>query len=118
MTAHGKTEAEGAFDDIGGGMSGAVEGLPLNPPNGTDGNAFAEQVAADLRRTDYLRPEDLLPVRAVAQRLDLSAATVHNDINAGKLRWVLFGSVRRVRPEDFEAYAKRRGLSSRSSAGS
>ncbi len=107
-----------AFDDIGGGTSGTVEGLPLNPTNGTDGSAFAEQVAADLRRTDYLRPEALLPVRAVAQRLGLSAATVHNDVNAGKLRWVLFGSVRRVRLEDFEAYAKRRGLSSRPSAGS
>lgn len=66
---------------------------------------FPEQVAADLRRTEFLRPEGLLPVRAVAQRLGLSAATVHNDINAGRLRCVLFGSVRRVRPADFEEYA-------------
>lgn len=63
-----------------------------------------EQVAADLRRTEFLRPEGLLPVAAVAKRLGISAATVHAEINAGKLRAVLFGSVRRVRPEDLEAY--------------
>jgi hypothetical protein len=34
----------------------------------------------------------------------VSAATVHEAVNAGKLRSVLFGSVRRVRPEDLEAY--------------
>jgi excisionase family DNA binding protein len=82
----------------------AVEGLPPDPPNGTDGTASAEQVAADLRRTEFLRPETLLPVAAVAERLGLSAATVREAINAGKLRSVLFGSVRRVRPEDLEAY--------------
>jgi excisionase family DNA binding protein len=61
-----------------------------------------------LRRTDYLRPEGLLPVRAVAELLGLSVATVHNDINAGRLGWVLFGSVRRVRPEDLKAYVNKR----------
>ena len=81
-----------------------VEGLSADAANGTDGNGSAEQVAADLRRTDLLRPEGLLPVAAVAKRLGLSAATVHGAINAGKLRAVLFGSVRRVRPEDLEAY--------------
>ncbi len=82
----------------------AVEGLPPDPPNGTDGSASAERVAADLRRTEFLRPEGLLPVAAVANRLGLSAATVHAAINAGKLCGVLFGSVRRVRPEDLVAY--------------
>jgi excisionase family DNA binding protein len=57
-----------------------------------------------LRRTEFLRPENLLPVSAVAERLGVSESTVHAAINAGKLRWVLFGSVRRVRPEDLEAY--------------
>jgi excisionase family DNA binding protein len=61
-----------------------------------------------LRRTEFLRPEGLLPVTAVAKRLGLSAATVHEAINAGKLRAVLFGSVRRVRPEDLDAYARQR----------
>ncbi len=65
---------------------------------------------SELRRTEYLRPEGLLSVRAVAEYLGLSAATVHNDINAGRLLWVLFGSVRRVRREDFEGYARVRGL--------
>ena len=32
-------------------------------------------------------------------------------INAGELRWVLFGSVRRVRPEDLEAYIRSRSAS-------
>jgi hypothetical protein len=32
-------------------------------------------------------------------------------INAGELRWVLFGSVRRVRPEDLEAFAQARSAS-------
>ncbi len=81
-----------------------------------DGNASADQVAAELRRTEHLRPEELLPVRAVADRLGLSTATVHGDINAGRLRWVLFGSVRRVLPQDFEEYAEARGLTSRASA--
>jgi excisionase family DNA binding protein len=57
-----------------------------------------------LRRTDFLRPEGLLPVSAVAKRLGFSAATVYAAINAGRLRSVLFGSVRRVRPEDLEGY--------------
>ncbi len=84
----------------------AVEGLPPDPPNGTNGKGSAEEVAADLRRREFefLRPEGLLPVAAVAKRLGLSVATVHQAINAGKLRSVLFGSVRRVRPEDLEAY--------------
>ncbi len=82
----------------------AAEGLPSDPRNGADGSASAERVAADLRRTEFLRPEGLLPVAAVAKRLGLSAATVHEAINAGKLRSVLFGSVRRIRPEDLEAY--------------
>lgn len=98
-------------DDTGVEATVAVEGLPQYPPNGGDGNASAKGVAADLRRTEFLRPEALLSVRAVAERLGLCAATVHNDINAGRLRWVLFGSLRRVRPEDFEAYAKVRALS-------
>jgi len=71
-----------------------------------DGKGSAAQVAADLRRTEFLRPEGLLPVAAVAKRLGVSAATVHDAINAGKLRSVLFGSVRRVRPEDLEAYER------------
>jgi excisionase family DNA binding protein len=62
-----------------------------------------------LRRTEFLRPEHLLPVSAVAERLGVSVATVHAAINAGKLRSVLFGSVRRVRPEALEAYVQWRG---------
>jgi excisionase family DNA binding protein len=64
-----------------------------------------------LRRTEFLRPEDLLPVAAVAKRLGLSAATIHEAINAGKLRSVLFGSVRRVRPDDLDAYIQSRSAS-------
>ena len=64
-----------------------------------------------MRRTDFLRPEGLLPVSAVAKRLGLSAATVHKAINGGKLQSVLFGSVRRVRPEDLEAYEQARTAS-------
>jgi excisionase family DNA binding protein len=96
------------FDATGINSGDAVEGLPPDPPNGTNGKGSAEQVAADLRRTEFefLRPEGLLPVTAVAKRLGLSAATVHAAINAGKLRSVLFGSVRRVRPEDLEAYER------------
>jgi excisionase family DNA binding protein len=86
----------------------SVEGLPQGPPNGRDGNASADQVAADLRRTEFLRPEHLLPVTAVAERLGVSVATVHAAINAGELRRVLFGSVRRVRPEDLDAYVQSR----------
>jgi excisionase family DNA binding protein len=47
-------------------------------------------------------------VSAVAEVVGVSVATVYNDINAGRLRWVLFGSVRRVRPEDLEAYVNKR----------
>ena len=101
--------ASQALDDTGIDPGEVVEGLPTDPPYGRNGNASAERVAADLRRTEFLRPESLLSVRAVAERLGLSAATVYNDINAGRLRWVLFGSVRRVRPEDLEAYALARG---------
>jgi len=50
-------------------------------------------------------------VSAVAERLGVSVATVHAAINAGELRWVLFGSVRRVRPEDLEAYVLSRDAS-------
>ena len=75
-----------ALDDTVVDSGEAVESLPPDPPNGTNGNGSAEQVAADLRRTEYLRPEGLLPVRAVAELLGLSVATVHNDINAGRLR--------------------------------
>ena len=92
-------------------MTASVEGLPQDPPNGRDGNASADQVAADLRRTDFLRPEHLLPVSAVAERLGVSVATVHAAINASELRWVLFGSVRRVRPEDLEAHVRSRTAS-------
>ena len=89
-------------------MTGSVEGLPQDPPNGRYGNASADQVAADLRRTEFLRPEGLLPVTVVAKRLGLSAATIHKAINAGRLRSILFGSVRRVRPEDLDAYIQSR----------
>jgi excisionase family DNA binding protein len=88
-----------------------VEPLPRNETNGGDGTASAERVAANLRRTEFLRPEGLLPVAAVAERLGLSASTVHEAINAGKLRAVLFGSVRRVRPEDLDAYVRPRSAS-------
>ena len=86
----------------------AVEGLPTDRPNGRDGSPSAEQVAADLRRTEFLRPEGLLPVAAVAKRLGISAASVHAAINAGKLRAVLFGSVRRIALEDLDAYVRLR----------
>jgi len=64
-----------------------------------------------LRRTEFLRPENLLPASVVAERLEVSLSTVHQAINAGELRWVLFGSVRRVRPEDLEAYVQSRNAS-------
>jgi excisionase family DNA binding protein len=92
-------------------VTASVEGLPQDPPNGRSGNASADQVAADLRQTEFLRPEGLLPVSAVAKRLGVSVATVHAAINAGELRWVLFGSVRRVRPEDLEAFVRSRSAS-------
>ncbi len=91
-------------DDAGGGGGGTVESSLPDPPDETDGAASAGQVAADLRRTEFLRPEGLLSVAAVAKRLGLSAATVYEAINGGKLRSVLFGSVRRVRPEDLAVY--------------
>jgi excisionase family DNA binding protein len=50
-------------------------------------------------------------VSAVAERLGVSKATVHQAINAGELSWVLFGSVRRVRPGDLEAYVRSRRAS-------
>lgn len=85
-----------------------MEDLPRNAPDGGGGNPFPGTVAADLRRTELLRPELLLPATAVARRLGLSPSTVHNAINAGKLRCHLFGTARRVRPEDVEAYAQAR----------
>ncbi len=48
---------------------------------------------------------------AVAERLGVSVSTVYEAINAGKLRCILFGSVRRVRPEDMEAYVQTRSAS-------
>ncbi len=98
-----------ALDDTRAGAAGAVEPVPRDAANGTDGSTFGEQVAADLRRTEFLQPEGLLPVAAVAKRLGVSASTVHAAINAGKLRAALFGSVRRVRPEDLDAYVRSRG---------
>ncbi len=50
------------------------------------------------------------PLRSVSSRI------VHKDINAGRLRCILFGSVRRVRPEDVEAYVQAR-IASRPPAG-
>jgi excisionase family DNA binding protein len=82
------------------------QSLPQDPPYGTDGNGPANQVAADLRRTELLRPELLLSVACVAQRLGVSVATVHNRINAGELRCHLFGSVRRIKPEDLKLYIR------------
>ena len=107
----GSGKSSQALDDTQVEATAAVEGLPKVPPNGRYGNASADQVAADLRRTEFLRPENLLPVSAVAHRLGVSVATIHAAINAGDLRWVLFGSVRRVRPEDLEAYVMARSAS-------
>ncbi len=97
--------------------SASVEDLPPNTPDGAGGEPFQRQVAADLRRTEreFLRPEDLTPVTAAAQFLGVSVATVHNAINAGKLRYHLFGTARRIRPEDLHAYAA--GTGGRTSAG-
>jgi excisionase family DNA binding protein len=91
--------------------TGAVETVSQNPTNGGNGNASADRVAANLRRLEFLRPECLLPVSAVAERLGVSAATVHEAINAGKLRFILFGSMRRVRPEDLDAYVQSQSAS-------
>jgi len=107
----GSGKSSQPLDDTGVESTVAVEGLSQDPLNGRDGNTSADQVAADLRRTEFLRPEHLLPVTAVAERLGVSVATVHQAINAGKLRWVLFGSVRRVGPEDLEAYLQSRSAS-------
>jgi excisionase family DNA binding protein len=98
------------LDNAGVDKTAAVEPLPRKPPSGGYGSASADQVAAELRRPEreLLRPEDLLPVTAAAQFLGVCVATVHNAINRGKLRSHLFGSARRVRPEDLEAYAQAR----------
>jgi excisionase family DNA binding protein len=77
-----------------------------NPPNGAYGKPFAEQVAADLRRTDLVRSDYLLPVSSVAQRLGVSVATVHKAINEGRLRCHLLGCVRRISPEDLDGYIR------------
>lgn len=53
-----------------------------------------------------MRPERLPP-----EYLGVSVSTVHEAINARTLRAVLFGSVRRVRPEDLEAYMRSRSAS-------
>jgi excisionase family DNA binding protein len=111
LTVGGSGKPWQPLDDTQVDATASVEGLPREPPNGRDGSASADQVAADLRRTEFLRPEHLLPVRAAAERLGVSVATVHASINAGELRWVLFGSVRRVRPEDLEAYVRARSAS-------
>jgi excisionase family DNA binding protein len=100
-----------ALDNTQDPRSPAVEDLPPDATDGAGGTAFPQPVAADSRRTEFLRPEDLLPVSAVAERLGVSMATVHAAINAGELRWVLWGSVRRVRPEDLEAYVLSRDAS-------
>jgi excisionase family DNA binding protein len=110
-TVGGSGKSWQPLDDTGVEGRSSVEGLPPDAPNGRDGSASADQVAADLRRTEFLRPENLLPVSAVAERLGVSMATVHAAINAGELRWVLFGSVRRVRPEDLEAFVQARSAS-------
>jgi hypothetical protein len=110
-TVGGLVRPSQPLDDTGVEATAAVEGLPQNPQNplnGEVGNASAEQVAADLRRTEFLRPECLLPVSAVADRLGVSVSTVHEAFNAGRLRCILFGSVRRDRPEDLEAYVRSR----------
>ena len=88
-------------------QAGSVDDLPRDAPSGAGGEPFPGQVAADLRRTEreFLRPEDLLPVTVAAQFLGVSVATLHNAINAGKLPCHLFGTARRVRPEDLDAYA-------------
>jgi excisionase family DNA binding protein len=104
----GVSTASQALDNTEDPRSPAVEDLPRDVTNGADGKPFAGQVAADLRRTELLRPEDLLPVTAVARRLGVSVATVHAAINAGKLRCHLFGVARRVRQEDLEAYVQAR----------
>jgi excisionase family DNA binding protein len=50
-------------------------------------------------------------VSAVAEQLGISVSTVHEAINAGRLRCILFGSARRVRPEDLDAYVQKRNAS-------
>jgi hypothetical protein len=70
------------------GLPATVEEKPPDTPSGAGGEAFPEPLAADLRRTgrQFLRPEDLLTVAEVAERLGVTASTVHNLINAGKLK--------------------------------
>jgi excisionase family DNA binding protein len=104
----GVSTASQALDNTEDPRSPAVEDLSRNVTNGADGQAFAEQVAADLRRKELLRPEDLLPVTAVAEFLGISVSTVHAAINAGKLPSHRFGAARRLRPEDVAAYAQAR----------
>jgi excisionase family DNA binding protein len=86
-----------------------VENLPRDPPDGVRGNRSNDAVAAELRHPRLLRPELLISVAYVAERLGVSVATVHNAINAGKLRCHLFGSVRRIKPEDVELYIRTYG---------
>jgi excisionase family DNA binding protein len=91
-----------------------VERMPRHPADVTNGNWPTNHVAADLRRGELLRPELLLSVTEVAHRLGVSVATVHNRINAGELRCHLFGSVRRIKPEDLEAFIRAREAALRS----
>jgi excisionase family DNA binding protein len=83
---------------------------PPNTAGGAGGEALLEPSAAVLRRNGrvFLRPEDLLTVAEVAERLGVTTSSVHNLINAGKLRCLRFGNARRVRPEDLEAHCDAR----------
>ena len=88
----------------------SVDSLPINTPNGARGSSFPGPFAADLLRTDrvLLRPEALLSVDDVAELLDVTRQTVHNWIDAGKLRCHRFGNERRVKPKDLDTYCRER----------
>jgi excisionase family DNA binding protein len=94
-----------AVDITGDGPPASVDEKPSDTPGGADGRVFPETLAADLRRPEceFLRPEDLLTVAEVAERLGVTTSTVHNLINAGKLKFHRFGNARRVRPAALEA---------------
>ncbi len=92
------------------GPPSAVEEAPPDTPSGACGEELPLHFAADLRRKEreFVRPEDLLTVAEVAERLGVTTSTVHNLINAGKLKCHRFGNARRVRPEDLKEHCEAR----------
>lgn len=54
-----------------------------------------------------MNQDQLLTLRQVAGRLQVSMSTIHRRIKAGELPTVRIGRSLRVRPEDLDAYIER-----------